>query len=56
MLDPRTMTAGQINKELDKLDQIDHDLTEQMIAIGRGHERPSEYLNKTDPLSLELRA
>jgi hypothetical protein len=52
---PSTMTAGQINKELDKLDEQDTRLGDLMIAEGRGHERPSEYLKLTDPLSTELR-
>jgi len=53
--DPTTMTAGEINKELDKLDAQDSTLGDLMIEAGRGHERPSEYLKMTDPLSTELR-
>src|SRR5579859_578445 len=52
----RLMTAGQINKALDKIDAEDSKLTDQMIADGRGYERPSEYLNKTDPLSRKIKA
>jgi hypothetical protein len=51
---PATMTAGAINKELDRLDEQDSALGRQMIDAGRGHERPSEYLRKTDPLSSQL--
>ncbi len=54
--DPATMTAQQINKELDKLDMQDSTLGDEMIAAGRGHERPSEYLKMEDPLSRELLA
>jgi hypothetical protein len=49
------MTAAEINKELDKLDAQDSTLGDLMIEGGRGHERPSEYLRMTDPLSTELR-
>ena len=54
-IDPGTMTAGEINKELDRLDTHDSALTDQMIADGRGFERPSDYFRKTDPLSLAMR-
>jgi hypothetical protein len=54
--DPATMTAGAINKELDKLDERSSMLTRMMIDAGRGHERPSEYLKMSDPLSSELRS
>jgi lysophospholipase L1-like esterase len=53
--DPAAMTPAQINTELDKLDKLDSALTDEMIAAGRGHERPSEYLRATDPLSVEMR-
>lgn len=52
---PSTMTASEINKELDKLHDQDSTLGRLMINAGRGHERPSEYLKMTDPLALELR-
>jgi hypothetical protein len=54
--DPATMTAGAINKELDKLDERNSVLTDMMIDAGRGHERPSEYLQMNDPMSSELRS
>ncbi len=54
-IDPATMTAGEINKELDRLDTRNSTLTDQMIADGRGYERPSDYFRKTDPLSLAMR-
>lgn len=53
-IDPATMTAGAINKELDKLDERSSALGQMMIDAGRGYERPSEYLEMRDPLSLEL--
>jgi len=49
------MLASEINKALDKLDTEDSRLTHEMIAAGRGNERPSEYLQMTDPLSMRLR-
>lgn len=52
MKDPKNMTAGEINKALDKLEVLDSALIDEMIAAGRGHERPSEYLKLSDPLSL----
>jgi hypothetical protein len=53
--DPNAMTAGEINRELDRLDEQNSKLGQQMIDQGRGYERPSEYLRKTDPLSTELK-
>jgi hypothetical protein len=53
--DPDVMTAGEINKELDKLEEQNSKLTQRMIDAGRGYERPSEYLRMTDPLSMKLR-
>ena len=58
-IDPTTMTAGQINKELDKLDAQDSQLGQLMLMLmidsERGYERPSDYRDKTDALSVELR-
>jgi ribosomal protein L37AE/L43A len=53
--DPRTMSAAAINKELDKLEAQERDWTDRMIAAGRGHDMPLDYLDKshTDPLSRE---
>ncbi len=53
--DPEFMTASEINKELDKLDARSSKNTDDFIAAGRGHERPSEYLRQADPLSMEAR-
>lgn len=52
------MTAGQINKELATLRELDGALTDEFIAAGRGHERPSDYLDpkRTDPLSARAQA
>jgi len=52
---PAAMTAGAINKELDKLDERNSILGQMMIDAGRGFERPSEYLKQDDHLSSELR-
>jgi len=54
--DPATMTAGQINKELDKIEKSDSKFTDEMIAAGRGGERYSDWSEKTDPLSLKMLA
>lgn len=54
-LTPEFMTPGEINKELDRLDRQASKVCDQFIAAGRGHERPSEYLKKDDPLSLEAK-
>jgi len=49
----QTMTAGQINKELDRLDERSKLSTAHFIKAGRGYEKYSETANKTDQLSLE---
>jgi len=53
--DPKTMTAGKINTELDFLDRYMSLNTDDFIQAGRGNERPSDYLSKTDPLSMRAR-
>jgi len=53
---PKNMTPGQINKELDKLSKESSKLMDDFIEAGRGRERPSEYLKKSDPLSSKARA
>ena len=45
------MTAGEINKELDKLDKEDSKLTSALIAAGRGNERFSEIVVSQDEFS-----
>lgn len=45
------MTAGEINKALNRIDAQGSQITAAFIAAGRGDERPSEYLSKTDALS-----
>jgi hypothetical protein len=54
--DPRVMLAHEINKELESLRKLRAKLTDKYIAAGRGHERPSDRVGKTDPLSLEAEA
>lgn len=49
---PATLTAGEINKELDKIDVIDREVGQHLIAAGRGYERPTDMEGKQDPLSL----
>jgi hypothetical protein len=55
MKEPATMTAGEVNKELDRLRAESSQITQEFIAAGRGNERPSEYLKKTDPLSVRAK-
>ena len=45
------MTAGQINKALDRLDKLSSKITDAFIEAGRGSERPSEISRMTDPLA-----
>lgn len=45
------MSAGQINKALDRVDKAGRALVDDFIAAGRGHEKPSETRTKTDPLA-----
>ena len=49
------MTAGQINKALDKLDRQSRKIGDRLIAAGRGNECPSERRDKTDSLSVKSR-
>ena len=46
--DPKTMTAGEINKELDRVDKLQSKHTDKMIAAGRGGEKHSETMSKAD--------
>ena len=50
------MSAPEINRSLDKLAAEGSRLTHEMIEAGRGNERPSEYMEMTDPLSVRLRS
>jgi hypothetical protein len=52
---PDVMTVGEINRELDRLDVKRSKNCAAFIATGRGHERPSDYATKDDPLSVESR-
>lgn len=51
-----TMTASQINRELDALDKKMSKINDRFIEAGRGHERPSETMQKDDPLAREWQA
>lgn len=50
--DPATMTAGEVNRELDRLDKKRRAIGQEMIDAGRGHETYSETWKMTDPLAL----
>ena len=54
--DPATMTASEINKELDRLSAESSAVTQELIDAGRGSELSNETLKKTDPLSLRALA
>lgn len=45
------MTAGEINKTLDRLDTVRSKLNDEFIATGRGHETPAETMKMDDPLA-----
>lgn len=45
------LTPSEINRRLDRLDKLSSKLTDEFIAAGRGHEKPSETFTKTDPLA-----
>lgn len=53
--DPKTMSAGKINTELDAVSALRSQITDEFIAAGRGYERPSDWQDKTDPLSLRAK-
>lgn len=53
---PARMTAGAINRELDRLDAKSSAIIDALIAAGRGHEPASETMRKDDHLSLRYRA
>lgn len=55
-IDPMTLRASEINKELDRLDSESSKLTSAMISAGRGTEPIQDTLRKDDPLSLQIRA
>ena len=55
-MSPETMTAGQINRALDRLEADSRRLTQRFIDAGRGHERMQEILAAGDPLALAYRA
>lgn len=46
------MTAGVINRHLDRLDKCREMLGDIFIAEGRGHELPSETFKLNDPLAI----
>lgn len=51
-----TLTPGEINRRLDRLDKLSSKLTREFIDAGRGYEKPSETRTKTDPLAERYKA
>jgi len=47
-----SMSASEINKWLDALDDEASKITDEFIAAGRGNERPSETMRMSDPLAV----
>jgi hypothetical protein len=54
-MDYSNMTEGQLRKAEAKAEIENSNMIITMIANGRGHERYSETMNKTDPLSLKFK-
>ncbi len=54
--DPRGMTAGKINKELDGLDEAFSKHVDDMIAAGRGNETAQQTAKLDDPLAQRAKA
>jgi hypothetical protein len=53
--DVSSMSAAQINKLLDRIDQESSEITKEFIDSGRGYERSNDILKQTDPLSVRYR-
>lgn len=53
--DPATLTAAQLNKELDKLDAESSKVNDALIEAGRGNETADETWEKEDSLSMRWR-
>lgn len=56
--DPATMTPGQINKEVEKIEDAGSKINREMLAAGRGNERYSDTQAildgpNPDPLTVE---
>jgi hypothetical protein len=54
--DPSQMSLAELQKEHKLLSLHSSAISKQMIAEGRGHERPTETLTKSDPLSQAYKA
>jgi hypothetical protein len=52
---PEEMASGKINKELDNLEAQSEILTDRFIASGRGFEKSSETMEKSDPLAVQYK-
>ena len=48
--------ASKINAMVDRFDRLSSRNADAFIAAGRGHERPSDYMDKDDALSREARS
>lgn len=48
------MTRSELEREAAKADKLYSAILDEMIAAGRGHERPSETRMKKDSLSLRF--
>jgi hypothetical protein len=49
------MSSSDINRELDRTDQLSSRITTEMISAGRGYELPTETIKKSDPLSVRMK-
>lgn len=47
------LTAGELKKRLERLETLNSKYVDEMIASGRGHERFSDFKDKTDKLSVD---
>ena len=54
--DVSLLASSKINKELDRLERYSSELTDALIDEGRGNERFSETMAKSDKLALAFRA
>lgn len=48
-----TMSAKKLEKESEKTDKAFWDVVGELIAVGRGMDRPSDIFPRTDPLSIK---
>lgn len=53
---PESMSRAELQRAMDRAGKASMELCDEMIAAGRGNERPSETAGKTDPLSVRFNA